>query len=169
MPNVPNDPRHQQPVAMPPSDSSSFPQPAPQHKRRTGHARLIISFLAGAATALAGVAVVRAVSGPDREAAFESLNQAVSTCDVGDYLHPGEMHASFRTFPDRMVTQQGNGLTYKDLQCVLNELEAPHRITSLIIHSKVIDGRMKESWDSYQVQWTRQEDGGLEGILSITE
>ncbi|MFT0846906.1 hypothetical protein VR010_04035 [Actinomycetaceae bacterium L2_0104] len=154
----------------PVTSDSSGPDDQPRSKPKRQVAPLLAAFFAGVLVTIGGFAIGNSLSGPNRDAAMEDVRGAIAACDLTEKIHPVETSASFTTFTDRTARELGGDvLIYSDMQCVFSELDMPHSVSDLIIKSKTIDGRMKETWGPYQVQWTRQENGGVAGQLSVPE
>lgn len=66
---------------------------------------------------------------------------------------------------DTVGDKDFGGTDLGELNCVLNELDAPARVRTSIDQTRALDGRLSESWDGIIVEWSYHPDSGLQMII----
>lgn len=68
---------------------------------------------------------------------------------------------------DHQGEDDTRGIGLIDLNCVLDELEAPDSVVSQMEQTRALDGRQSAEWDGIEASWSYHPDTGLDVLLAI--
>lgn len=108
------------------------------------------------ALALVAFFVIRSTGGSDLDAAGRACGDVAILDDDGRTLEF-----------DMRGKELGTGTgSWEQLQCVLDELKAPRRVTASMDNTRSVDGRQDAEWDDLTAEWSYHPDDGLDVIFS---
>ena len=155
----------------PPTLSTLMPALAPPPRRSLKW----LAWAIPAVVAMAALAVAGVVFGPRL---LEGTPLAIGSPEPGPLAVARKDCGSVGTLGDNGKTlaldmlgkESGTGdLSIQQVMCVLNALETPSYVTSLMEKTRAMDGRQSQTWGAFEASWIYHPDNGLDVIIHQVE
>ena len=132
-----------------------------------GTAGLVVGLVAGWGI---GFSSNNPVAESTQNVSADAINSAVETCSVtqskGITVMDGGASLEMQTSGKKTWT---GGAPFSDIECVLNELQAPQSIQARMGTTRALDGRQTGEWAGYAISWGYHPDNGLNVIVESQE
>ncbi|NYE48051.1 hypothetical protein HDA32_003171 [Spinactinospora alkalitolerans] len=109
----------------------------------------------------------RAAEEAEAAAYGSTFEDAVDECGLGysSGADIGDEGASLVI--DHRGQDETGGLSYAQLDCVTNAVDAPDHVTAHMENTTAMDGRQSASWDGITASWSYHPDRGLDIVFSL--
>lgn len=154
-------------VELPENDSSTKSSAKKTSLWLFGTVGLAVGLVAGMGI---GLSSSSAADESAKNTAADAINTAVETCSVteskGITIMDGGASIEMQTSGKKTWT---GGAPFSDIECVLDELQAPQSIQARMGTTRALDGRQTGNWAGYAISWGYHPDNGLNVIVESQE
>lgn len=121
--------------------------------------------LVGVVAALAGIAAIGYVQ--SRPPAPTALEAAYERCEYEDEVG-AQLADEGRTLLLQTAGEENSlGMDYLEVVCAFDALDVPTRVTTQIVATRALDGRVSDSWDGFTAAWNYHPNSGLNLMITI--
>ncbi|UOE21439.1 hypothetical protein NI17_010180 [Thermobifida halotolerans] len=130
----------------------------------------LLPTVTGVVGVIVGAAGSALLSFASEAGAPDTFTAAVDECELNyknSLARIGDEGASLVL--DHQGADEAGGLSYAEVNCVLNALEAPDGIVAQMERTTALDGRQSASWDGITASWSYHPDRGLDIVFSLDQ